>query len=138
MRTTLFTLLLLLAACNPVYEETDNSAINLCTYLDNQGNETISLSTLADSIEYIPLQTPEELPIDILIAVKTTQEDIVILDRSQNLIRFDKQGKFLNTIGQKGQGPEEYLNIINFDIEEETSRIHAFDIHRHKAVSRLG
>ena len=37
-----------------------------------------------------------------------TGEDII----TSGIFHFDKNGKFLNKIGSKGQGPEEYLQDL--------------------------
>lgn len=43
--------------------------------------------------------------------------DYYVLDRLQKvLIRYSSEGKPLNTIGQKGRGPEEYLSISDYSI----------------------
>lgn len=109
--------------------------INLVDYLENGGKNDFSLSSLTDEICYVPLQTPSDIPVDMLLSVKFSKENIFVLDRSQCLFRFDGRGRFLNLIGKRGEGPEEYLNTVSFDIDEETETIHLFDVYRHKLLS---
>lgn len=45
---------------------------------------------------------------------------IYILDRSKNkkLVKFDTNGNAISSIGKFGQGPEEYMNITDFDVSD--------------------
>ncbi len=52
--------------------------------------------------------------------IRVYDGDYYVLDRLQRLlIRYSPQGMPLNTIGQKGRGPEEYLSISDFSINME-------------------
>ena len=90
------------------------------------------LSKLADSLEYVPLNTPHDLPVDILMSVKMSSDNIFVLDRQQNLFRFDRKGNFLNLIGGRGEGDKEYISVVNFEVDEQAGRVHLFDIYRKK------
>ena len=109
--------------------------VDLSDYIDGGEDNKIVMSELVDSLGYIPLQTPDELPVDILIAVKMSPSYIFLLDRQQNLFRFDKQGCFLNLVGRRGEGPQGYINAISFDVDEDNDVVYVFDIHRKRIVS---
>ena len=81
-------------------------SVNLVDYIEGGKENAVVLSELVDSLGYVPLQTPEELPIDVLLSVKMSSRYIFVLDRQQKLYRFDHQGRFLNLIGSRGEGPE--------------------------------
>ncbi len=106
--------------------------IDLSAYLKGNKNEEIMLSKLVDSLEYVPLNTPHDLPVDILISVKISSDNIFVLDRQQNLFRFDRKGNFLNLIGGRGEGDKEYISVVNFEVDEQAGRVHLFDIYRKK------
>lgn len=64
------------------------------------------LSELASDIRYVPLETTDDcLMNNEFYIMQYTGEDII----TSGIFHFDKNGKFLNKIGNKGQGPEEYL-----------------------------
>ena len=43
-----------------------------------------------------------------------TSDYLFVADLKQKIIlRYDKQGKFINKINRKGQGPEEYITLAN-------------------------
>ena len=78
--------------------------------------KVILLSDIASDIRYIPLETTSDALIgggyDI-----SFSEDAIIASSSANtsFYHFDKEGKYKNKIGQKGQGPGEYnLGLFYF------------------------
>lgn len=106
--------------------------VNLADYLEGEKDDEVALSELVDSLAYIPLQTPDDLPMDVLMSVKMSSEYIFVLDRRQVLYRFDKQGRFLNLIGNRGGGPEEYVSAVDFEVDEKNRAVCLFDIYRKK------
>ena len=107
-------------------------SVDLVDYIEGGKENTVVLSELVDSLRYVPLQTPDELPIDVLLSVKMSSRYIFVLDRQQKLYRFDHQGRFLNLIGSRGEGPEEYINAIDFEVDEDKDAVYLFDIYRKK------
>lgn len=79
--------------------------INLAKAISESPKE-IMLNELASDIRYVPLETTDDcLMNDEFYIMQYTGEDII----TSGIFHFDKNGKFLNKIGSKGQGPEEYL-----------------------------
>ena len=86
------------SAQNPV-------VINLAKAISESPKE-IMLNELASDIRYVPLETTDDcLMNNEFYIMQYTGEDII----TSGIFHFDKNGKFLNKIGSKGQGPEEYL-----------------------------
>jgi len=85
--------------------------------------QRVYCSDLFSSMELIPLETKKECLIsmpctvilnDSLIVTRTFSGGMsmgVLGPVNTSLYAFDRSGKFLNPIGQKGQGPEEYISI---------------------------
>lgn len=79
--------------------------INLAKAISESPKE-IMLNELASDIRYVPLETTDDcLMNNEFYIMHYTGEDII----TSGIFHFDKNGKFLNKIGSKGQGPEEYL-----------------------------
>lgn len=79
--------------------------INLARAISESPKE-IMLSELATDIKYIPLETTDDcLMKNEFYIMQYTNEDII----TSGIFHFDANGKFLNKIGNKGQGPKEYL-----------------------------
>ena len=59
--------------------------------------------------------------------VKLQNQYIYILDQGiKSLVVYDKEGYAVGKVGQKGQGPNEYLDIADFDIDKQ-GYIYALD-----------
>ena len=93
---------------------------------------TLTLSDLIESIEYIPLETKKNCLIgDIISSVASNQ--LVLLSDNYILVNcittlsyylFNRSGKFIAKIGNRGQGPGEYFNSIGtFEIDEDNNHI---------------
>jgi hypothetical protein len=90
--------------------------------------ETIDFSTLmkldgyipqslVKSIKYILLDNSSEVLFKRIDKIKITEDRIYVLDsRLKRLIVFDSAGVGLGRIGSRGQGPEEYLQVTDFDV----------------------
>lgn len=74
--------------------------------------QDIKLSSIAEKIEYIPLETTEEclLRADIM-DITLTQDYLFVCDH-EYVYQFTPKGKFIRRIGKKGQGPGEYTQSI--------------------------
>ncbi|MFA5849402.1 MAG: 6-bladed beta-propeller [Bacteroidales bacterium] len=85
----------------------------------------VNLSEIADTIEYIPLETSKESLVERLVADKIFYENgiIYISQKSACIKIFDKRGAYINTINRKGRGPQEYEQFWDVDIEVSTGNI---------------
>lgn len=121
--------LLLLGSCHSDKKSTvENSVIDLSEAL--KSDTVLMLSTIADDIEYVPLETTPECLLGNYWNVGATvlKEYIIISDRNQReappLKLFTRQGKYIGEIGGIGKGPNEYQDIISYTCLEESDRIY--------------
>jgi hypothetical protein len=91
---------------------------------------TINYSSFFDKMKIIPLETVDESLIGRIDNIKVTDNYLFILDRSiaRKLLVFDKNGKFLQQIGQSGRGPTEYEGISDFTINEKAKEVLVLDV----------
>ncbi|TSA35300.1 MAG: 6-bladed beta-propeller [Porphyromonadaceae bacterium] len=82
----------------------------------------VKLSLLVKDIEYIRLETKN----DCLLweAVPKFGSNDIFVQSGGKVYRFDNSGKFLNTIGMLGKGPEEYVKNYGWVIDEQNERIY--------------
>ena len=60
--------------------------VDLVDYIEGEKEDEIALSGLVDSLVYIPLQTPDDLPVDVLLAVKMSPDEIFGWTGNKNCI----------------------------------------------------
>jgi hypothetical protein len=86
----------------------------------------IKLSEIADSIRYIILSNDNQGPIGDVGGIQLTNSNIYLRKRDGFVLRFNRSGKFLNSFGNIGRGPMEYLPGSVFTITPEDDKIHIF------------
>lgn len=89
-----------------------------------QQRDEVSIHDLFRHIEIIPLETDTDCLIQAIHSVKFEQQKFFIFDYEvQSLFVFNDKGEFLFKIAEKGQGPREYLNVSDFNINKYTNEI---------------
>ena len=85
-----------------------------------------TLTNFIESIEIVKLQHNDTLIIDDNCNLLQRDSSFYLIDifGEQSIYRFDRKGRFLNRIGEKGKGPQEYLNILDIAIEEKNNHIY--------------
>ena len=112
------TQLLLSVGCK---KEIDNS-IN--TYRIDFKNSAPT-SDFIKSTELIALETNDSSLIKYIRKIEYYKDHIYVFDHDQRIVViFDKDGKYINTINNKGQGPEEYMHINDFGIDRFSDEIY--------------
>lgn len=95
--------------------------------------QTMNYQPLLDSIDYVPLETTDQSLIGNIGKIYVTQSNILVFDTKQTaILLFDKEGKFIRKIGQKGRGPEEYLFFNEIVFERKTEIIYAHERYLNK------
>ena len=116
MRYTVLLSIFLLFACTGKKTTEENAApenkgpqvINLEEAI-SQPSEDVPLSEAVRELCIVPLETTAECLVGNVQSIQIMGDDIFVLDLQSGILRFSKDGKFLNKIGTRGQGPGEYL-----------------------------
>ena len=91
-------------------------------------------SQFVEDIEFIPLETTDEcLLAESLRDITITEDDIILYDYN-GCYRFDRQGKFKNRIGKKGNGPGEYVNSLSIMVDAANQWVYMMDYMQKKYV----
>lgn len=85
--------------------------------------EEILLSNFTNEVQYIPLETTSACLISKVSELKIYNHNIFVLDKQKGLFKFNKEGKFIQQIGRRGNGPGEYGMVFRFNIFEESNEI---------------
>ena len=121
MKKFLFILIpLFIVSCRNTRNTKDNNTEGqLVLIFEAQSKSVFFSGRTFGKIEMTPLETADNClvgrePIELLL----DQNHYFIKDNQQKVIfRFDRAGKFINSIGSRGMGPGEYAGIYDFDID---------------------
>lgn len=107
------TFFLVLVSC------TDNNEAGLKVYdlVGLSEPETILLSSVCDDIEYIHLETDDEI-LGNITGIRYSAGRYAIQSGSSITV-FDKKGELLYALDKQGRGPDEYFNAYVYDINGE-------------------
>ena len=100
----------------------------------------VKLSEIAESIEYIPLETNSELVLGKIFYDRIFYERGIfyLMERDQSTILFDKQGKYINKISKPDKGPHIAGMSLDVDVDLNTGNILLMDKQRIYEYSTAG
>jgi len=120
--------------------------------IDNQKSNagSLKMSDLFSDIRYIPLEFNEKYPIGNINDIEITPEYMFInciSTKGQSILKYSLDGKFIEMIGSRGQGPGEYLNGSEMEIDTKNklmyirvnfiNSIHIYDYIKNKYLRSL-
>lgn len=111
------------SACQGTHSHnmSSSAATRIEVNLNHVDVDSVGLSMLADSVSYLDLETTDGSLIGRIGDVKVTPQGIIVLDSKQDIaLLFDRNGRFMRQIGNRGQGPEEYLHLVSIDADDST------------------
>jgi hypothetical protein len=94
--------------------------LNWTAFLNNQEKIT-KLSSIANSISYIRLETTDSVKIGNVRKVIITKQNLFILDQTFSIFVFSLDGKYRNKISHVGRGPGEYPSLSGFTVDEKNN-----------------
>lgn len=102
----------------------DRNNENLCdnaTVKIRVPDEWVKLSqdSLFSNVDFLLLETTSECLISYIRDVKFKDSLIIVNDNSKRLLVFNDKGKFCYAVGQRGEGPGDYLEVRDFFIRND-------------------
>ena len=124
MRFTILTFILLFDLVLTAQEKVTVPVIDFGKDLPEK---VLKLDEVAD-IKFVPLQTTDESLIKSINGVSMNSSRIIVTDKMQHQIFvFDNNGKFLNKISKRGNGPEDYQSITQACVDFDADRVYIWD-----------
>lgn len=77
----------------------------------NSPQKNFNLSSIAENIEYIQLETCKESILGNIQTIVPIDIGYLVVDNTESIFLFDQDGKFIWRINNKGRGPTEYLEL---------------------------
>ncbi len=132
MKQSILAILLILTSCMSETEVINGSAVK--ANYDKATQSEISIP----EIKYIPLETNKSSLIGSIDKLLYKNNHFYILDKRQNeIFIFNQKGKYVSSIKQKGEGPGEYLELIDMDVDNE-GNIYVADNGRAQIIKYMG
>ena len=80
-------------------------------------SESLTLSNI------VALETVDASVIGYIKKIIRHDDKLIILNRGVEILIFDKEGKFLNKINKRGNGPNEYTHIVDIALDDTNGNI---------------
>jgi len=113
-KTILIIVFIVFPACNKGEKSNDSlQPIDIQSNVDNM--EILNLSDFTNDIEYVSLETQENLSLTYISQIDFIGDFILVTDMNVCLL-YNKEGHFISEIGSQGRGPGEYefVSEMNF------------------------
>ncbi|MDZ7739596.1 MAG: 6-bladed beta-propeller [Bacteroidales bacterium] len=120
---------LFLASC----AEENKSVLPVYDFIDLSDPEPVFLSSLCNDIEYIPLETGEEVMGHVR-GIKYSGGKYAIQSGSSITV-FDSDGKLIYVLDKQGKGPDEYLSGSIFDYDGDKNEVLVYDRGHDRIIS---
>ncbi|MDL2245608.1 6-bladed beta-propeller [Parabacteroides sp. OttesenSCG-928-J18] len=94
--------------------------------VDFSNKKPLDISSIESDIQFIPLETNDSCLIHEIRKICLVDSLLVIGDNN-SILFFESNGRFKNKIDKKGNGPEEYSRLSDFDIDRKTKVVTILD-----------
>ena len=114
-----------------LYKKNNIRSVNIDT---SEEIDTVLLSDIITSIDGYSLELCADSEIGTISKVKIFKDILFVFDKiyAKKVLAFDlkNNGKYLFSIGKKGKGPDEFIKISDFSIDESKKQILVTDVSR--------
>ncbi len=122
-------------ACNKK-QVINNDKIDLEFAVNDWKKQTTLPLDIVNEIKFIPLETIKDNLIGNIDKIVFNEENICILDSKyrQDILIFERTGKFVKKIGNVGHGAGEYLRLTDFNVDKHNNQVIILDDQVHKLI----
>ena len=105
-------------------EDVNGEALTVCPLENLKDTVSIPLSDLVEELQFVKMDNREEALIGMSAVSFSDNYILVLASRNVPCKLFRKDGTYINKVGSIGQGPGEYQNIYDAQIDEKHGRIY--------------
>lgn len=87
----------------------------------NFKENSLTLSEIAENIKYIPLDN--KMPIGLVYKLIITDDHIYLSIKDIGILTYDKSGRFICKVGSIGRGPDQYIDYMDFAVDEKNGNV---------------
>ena len=120
---------IIIVSCNPVKEVSSKVVRNL-----NPSEEPLQVPPAYKNVEIIKLETTPSSLIGNIKRLEMNDSLIFVLEFDKLHI-FTREGKFVSQIGRKGEGPDEYLVLSSFYIDNGKRQVTIIDNYKNTLIN---
>lgn len=119
----------LLTACSPNQQETNTFPYTVIPFEKGVENiQEVKLSDIAEKISFVPLETTDaSLVARPKVMSMVYLDGKIIIPCTEGILAFNENGKYMNRISRKGQGPGEYVYVRCLSANEESGLLYLQD-----------
>lgn len=136
----IFPFFIILTSCKSVDDSAINDTLPITIDLSEWDKyiEEVKLSEIAESVNYIQLETKPECLLNYIMEIKQRHNQIFVFSKGQ-VYQFTKNGEFIRIINKVGKGPDECF-ARSFAVNGNAEQIFIFDnyVHNIKRYNDLG
>jgi len=114
---------------------------------NTQRSKVIKLSELITDISVVRLETSSETLLGQYAQYAVSNKHIVTID-NEKILHFSSEGKYIRTLARGGKGPEEFVRVDAFSLDDEneilyinhrgdTKNIIAYDLKNGERIKRI-
>lgn len=118
-----------IVSCKPLESKPNEIVLNL-----NPSSKPLESSPSYARAKIIRLETSSSCLLSGIKRIRMTDSFIFVLDFN-NLYAFTRQGKFVTQIGEQGEGPEEYLVLSSFYVDDNKKQVTIIDDFKNKLLN---
>ncbi len=132
---SIFSLFLILSTSCIDNDSIEEGKIDLSPCFE-QKNQNVSLSSIANHIEYIPLQTNSESAFGRIDKLFIGDNHVVVFGRNaRSVLVFDIKGRFICDLTKKGKGPSEILEVSSLSYNQKMNKLAIMDNRQKKIIT---
>lgn len=130
------TIIILISCGSKTKNEGSSEKDSLLTInIDVKDIKPFNYDSLFSSVSYVALETKEESFIGNIKTFIVADSCYIIFDnKRQAILRFDSKGHFINQIGKRGSGPDEYTKFNEIFYNDSTHLIYAHERYLNKIL----
>lgn len=128
-------LCLFLTACSGPKQEQTNGLIKIDVLKAFDNHKNIKLSEFIRDVEFIPLESTKDSWFRYAYNYIVGEKYVMVGDGERaHMVLFDRQGKFIRTIGTKGEGPGELIEPRDATMDPGEEFVFVYDVEQGKLV----
>lgn len=131
-KVSIITLILwstIIASCSPAKEASSNIIRNL-----NPTEEPLQEPLTYKNVELIKLETSPSSLLGNINRIEMN-DSLIFISEFERLSLFTRKGKFVSQIGSKGNGPDEYIVLSSFYIDNEKQQVTIIDDYKNALLN---